>query len=129
MVILVDNSLCTLPPRCRQHREEEDVVREGDEAPSPKLVEHRLGVQVQLGGDGVHLGEGHGDELVQPQVLRLLLTRGNGAEEVLRGHHHLGVTLLIHQLVGGKIAKHLSCIGLENILLSFYEKLKKLNII
>ena len=111
-------ALCTLPPRSRQHREEEDVVREGDEAPGPQLVEHGLGVQVQLGGDSVHLSQGHGDELVQPQVLRLLLARGDGAEEVLGRHHYLGVALLIHQLVSCKISKHLSCIGLENILLS-----------
>ena len=66
------------PPGGGEDGQEEDVVREADEAAPSELVEDGLRVEVEAGGDSGDLREGDLLELVQAQVLGLLLPRRYG---------------------------------------------------
>ena len=52
---------------------------------------------------------GHGDlmELVEAEIFRLFLSRGDRSEEILRSHQHFRVALLINQLVGCEVSENL----------------------
>ena len=66
------------PPGGGENSQEEDVVREADEAARSELVEDGLGVEVEAGGDSGDLRQGDLLELVQAEVLGLLLPRRYG---------------------------------------------------
>ena len=52
---------------------------------------------------------GHGDlmELVEAEIFRLFLSRGDRSEEILRSHQHFRVALLINKLVGCEVSENL----------------------
>ena len=63
------------PPGGGEDGQQEDVIGEADEAASSELIEDRLRVQVEAGGECVNLGHRDVLELVQAKVLGLLLPR------------------------------------------------------